>query len=84
MNFNDDLTSKILHSLSGLSATDQDEAILAVISAALKDMSVYRILEIRGEIAAELSAALPIVRGTLELIDGQLALREIAGNHLWR
>lgn len=84
MNSNEDFTSQILNSLNALSAEDQAEVILAVIGAALKSMSVYRILEIRGEIAAELNASIPLVRAALELIDGQLALREIAGDDPWR
>jgi hypothetical protein len=84
MNSNEDLTSQILNSLNALSAEDQAEVILAVISAALKGMSVYRILEIRGEIAAELNVAIPLVRAALEVIDGQIALREIGGDETWR
>lgn len=80
----DDLTSQILNSLNALSAEDQAEVILAVISAALKNMSVFRILEVRAEIATELSATVPLVRDTLQLIDGQLALREIAEEEDWR
>ncbi len=79
-----DLTSQILNSLSALSAADQAEVILAIISAALKTMSIYRILEIRAEIAVELNPTLPLVSGALELIDGQIALREIAGDDGWR
>lgn len=84
MNSNEDITSQILNSLNALPAEDQAEVILAVISAALKGMSVYRILEIRGEIAAELNAGIPLVRAALEIIDGQLALREICGDEAWR
>ena len=84
MDANDDLTSQILNSLNELSAEDQAEVILAVISAALKVMSVYRILEIRGEIVDELNSGVPLVRSALELIDGQLMLREIAGDEEWR
>lgn len=84
MDANDDLTSQILNSLNELSAEDQAEVILAVISAALKVMSVYRILEIRAEIVVELNPAVPLVQSALELIDGQLALRDIAGDEAWR
>lgn len=84
MDSNDDLTSQILNSLSALPAEDQAEIILAVISAALKNMSVYRILEIRTEISAELSATVPLVAAALDLIDGQIALREIGGDDEWR
>lgn len=84
MHPDEDLTTHILNSLSSLPAEDQAEVILAVIGAALKNMSVFRILEVRGEIETELNPALPIVRATLDLIDGQIALREIAGEDSWR
>jgi len=84
MNSNEDLTSQILNSLNALPAADQAEVILAVISAALKSMSIFRMLEIRAEIAAELNPSMPLVRSALELIDGQVALREIAGDEPWR
>ena len=84
MNSNDDLTSQILNSLSALPAEDQVEMILAVIGAALKHMSVLRILEIRAQIAQDLSPAVPLVGAALDLIDGQLALREIAADEAWR
>lgn len=80
----DDITSKILNSLSALPSEDQAEVILAVISAALKHMSVYRILEVRSEIAEELCACIPVVSAALQVIDGQIALREIAGGERWR
>lgn len=84
MENNDDLTTKILNSLSALPAEDQADMILAVISAALKHMSIYRILEVRAEILRELSGTIPLVAGTLQLIEGQIALREIAGDEYWR
>lgn len=80
----DDITSRILESLSDLSADDQADVILMLVNAALKSMSVYRILEIRAEIETELSSAVPLVRAALDLIDGQLMLREIAGDDPWR
>lgn len=79
-----DLTTRILTALSALPAEDQGDMILAVIGAALKTMSAYRILEIRAEIVSELSTAMPLVAATLDLIDGQLALRDIAGDDGWR
>ena len=42
------------------------------------------IYEIRAEIMGQFSDDIPIVRSTLDLIDGQLALREIAGAAIWR
>ena len=84
MNPEEDLTSQILNSLNALPAEHQAEVILSVISSTLKDMTVYRILEIRSEILGELNASLPLVAGALDLIDGQIALREIAGDEDWR
>jgi hypothetical protein len=84
METNDDLTTRIMNALNALPAEEQNEMILAVVSAALKDMSVYRLLAIRADICADLNAELPLVRATIELIDGQLILREIAGDDGWR
>ncbi len=80
----EDITSRILDSLGALSAEEQAEAIIAVISTAIKGMSIYRILEIRAEIVAELDPSLPVIDTALNLIDGQLAIREISGDELWR
>ncbi|HUR57773.1 MAG TPA: hypothetical protein VM029_08685 [Opitutaceae bacterium] len=84
MDSSDDITSRILESLGALSAEEQAEAIIAVISSAIKGMSVYRILEIRSEIVAELDPSLAVVDAALNLIDGQLAVREIGGDDVWR
>ena len=84
MDSSDDITSRILESLGALSAEEQAEAIIAVIASAIKGMSIYRILEIRGEILAELDPSLPVVNAALNVIDGQLALREIGGDDIWR
>lgn len=80
----EDITSRIPDSLGALSAEEQAEAIIAVISTAIKGMSIYRILEIRAEIVAELDPSLPVIDTALNLIDGQLAIREISGDELWR
>jgi hypothetical protein len=84
MDSEDDLTTRILSALNDLPAEDQIEVILAVIGAALKNMSVYRILAVRAEIAGELVATVPLVAAALDLIDGQIALREISGDDDWR
>ncbi len=84
MNPDNDLTSQILNSLSALPAEDQADVILAVISAALKNMSIYRILEIRSEIVVELNPSVPLVQAALDLIDGQIMLRDIGGDEVWR
>lgn len=84
MKSGDDMTTRILASLNALPAQDQADVILMLMSAAMKTMTVYRILQIRGEIEAELSPTVPLVVAALDLIDGQIALREIAGDETWR
>jgi hypothetical protein len=80
----DDMTSWILSALAGLPVHEQSEAISALIGSMIKAMPRDRILEIRAEIASQLDEDIPVVRSTLDLIDGQLALREIAGSAIWR
>jgi hypothetical protein len=84
MHSNDDITSRILSSLANLPIEEQAEAILTLISSAMKGMSVYRILEIRQEIWSELDPQLPVVAAALDLIEGQLALRQIGAEEGWR
>jgi hypothetical protein len=84
MDSNDDMTSRILASLAALPLHEQADAISALIGSVIKEMPPERILEIRDEIASELDARIPVVQATLDLIDGQLALREIAGEADWR
>lgn len=84
MHSDDNLTSRILSSLARLSAEEQMGAVIALIGATVKTMSVYRLLEVRQEIRAELDPALPVVQAALDVIEGQLALREISGDENWR
>jgi hypothetical protein len=84
MSDHDDMTSRILASLAALPLHAHAEAILGMIDYALKQMTVFRILEIREEIATELDADIPLVQAALELIEGQLALRRISGRAGWR
>ena len=84
MDSNDDMTSRILASLAALPLHEQADAISALIGSVIKEMPHERILEIRSEIATELDSRIPVVQATLDLIDGQLALREIAGSATWR
>ena len=84
MDSHDDMTSRILASLAALPLHEQADAISALIGSVIKEMPQDRILEIRDEIANELDARIPVVQATLDLIDGQLALREIAGSAVWR
>jgi hypothetical protein len=84
MDSQDDMTSRILASLAALPPHEQADAITALIGSVIKEMPRDRILEIRHEIACELDEAIPVVRATLDLIDGQLALRDISGAADWR
>ncbi len=81
---NDDIASRILASIAALPLHEQTDAIHALIGSALKQMPIESIYEIRAEITNQFAEDIPIVRSTLELIDGQLALREIAGAAIWR
>ncbi len=78
------MAARILAALAALPLHEQADAIGALIGSVIKELPNERILEIRGEIAAELDAQNPVVQATLDLIDGQLALREIAGDRGWQ
>lgn len=84
MKEHDDIASRILASIAALPLHEQEEAIHALIGGALKQMPLTSIFEIRAEIASQFPEDIPIVQSTLDLIDGQLALREIAGAASWR
>jgi hypothetical protein len=84
MGSNDDIASRIIATIAALPLHEQTDAIHALISGALKQMSLETIYEIRAEISDQFRNEIPIVRSTLNLIDGQLALREIAGSSIWR
>ena len=79
-----DLTFRLLESLSQLTADDQTRALNELLGKPIKTMTIYRILEIRCAIAEALDPEIPIVAAALNLIDGQIALREIAGGAWWR
>jgi hypothetical protein len=81
---NDDIASRIIASIAALPLHEQTEAIHSLISTALKQMPLEAIYEIRAEIQEQFPTGIPIVRSTLDLIDGQLALREISGAAIWR
>lgn len=78
------MASRILASISAMPPHEQAQAIHALIGGALKQMPLEAIYEIRAEIVDQFSDEIPIVQSTLDLIDGQLALREIAGPAVWR
>ena len=81
---NDDIASRIIATIAALPPREQANAILSLISTALKQMPVETIHEIRAEIREQFPEGIPIVRSTLDLIEGQLALREIGGPAIWR
>jgi hypothetical protein len=84
MESSDDITSRILLPLSTLGPGKQNRALNELIGKPIKSMSIYRILEIRHAIVTSLDPDLPIVAAALNLIDGQVALREIAPGEGWR
>jgi hypothetical protein len=84
MGRDDDIASRIIATIAALPLHEQADAILALISSALKQMPIETIHEIRAEISQQFTDEIEIVRSTLNLIDGQLALREIAGAAIWR
>lgn len=84
MDADDQLTSDILAALACLPFEKQAEGMHAAISEALKHLSTQRLEAVRRRIELELDEAIPAVRMTAEMIEGQLALREIAGGAFWR
>jgi hypothetical protein len=84
MNTDDQLTSDILAALACMPFEKQAEGMRGAISSALKHMSTTRLIEVRRRIQAEMDESIPAVRTTLEIIDGQLALREIGDGAFWR
>ena len=84
MDTDDQMTSDMLAALACLPFEKQAEGMRAALNQTIKHLSAVRLLEVRNRISAELDDAVPAVRMTLELIDGQLALREIAGGSFWR
>lgn len=84
MNGDDQLTSDILAALACLPFDQQAEGMREAISHALKHVSTARLLAIQDRVAAELDDTIPAVRTTLEIIQGQIALRDIADGSYWR
>ena len=84
MNHTDNIASRILSTIAALPLEQQAQAIHSLIGSALKQMPLESILAMRAEIASEFDHGIAIVGSTLNLIDGQLALREISGAEIWR
>ena len=84
MDADDQLTSDILAALACLPYEKQAEAMRVAVSKSLKHMSTYRLNEIHRRILTELDENVPAVRMTLEVVEGQMALRDIAAGSFWR
>jgi hypothetical protein len=79
-----DIASRIMAAIAALPPQEQADAIHSLIGGLLKQMPIEGILQMREEISSQFEEEVPIVNSTLDLIDGQLALREIAGDDFWR
>jgi hypothetical protein len=84
MDTDDQLTSDMLAALACLPLNSQAEGMRCAVSDALKHMSTWRLRDVRRRIEAELDESIPTVRSTVEIIEGQLALRDIAEGAYWR
>lgn len=79
-----ELTSHIVEALGAFASEEHPRVLNELIARAIKPMSIYQVLELRCAIKAALDPDIPIVAAALNLIDGQIALREIAAGEPWR
>ena len=85
MDWDEDIASRLMAAIAALPPHEQTDAVHAVLSGVLKEMPRESLLGVRDEIAGMFEdEELDIVRTTLDMIDGQIALREIAGDEEWR
>jgi hypothetical protein len=85
MNWDEDIASRLMAAISSLPPEEQADAVHAVLSGVIKQMPLAALFDVRAEIAQMFEdEQLDIVRTTLDMIDGQIALREIGGNAKWR
>lgn len=84
MDYPDDISARIWATIATLPLHEQAAAIHALVGSVLKQLPIEGVLEMREEITSQFEPDIPIVRTTLDLIDGQLALREIGGAEVWR
>jgi len=84
MDPDDQLTSDILAALACLPFEQQADAMRKAICRSLKHMSSTRLREVKRRIDTELDNDIPSVQATQQIIEGQLALREIAEGAFWR
>lgn len=85
MDSDEDIASRLMAAIASLPPEEQADAVHAVLSGVLKQMPTAGLPEVRAEIAAMFEEQeLDIVRSTLDMIDGQIALRAISGDENWR
>lgn len=84
MNSSNNFTIRVLDALAALAPEEQPRALRELIALPIKTLSIYRVLELRCAISSGLDTEDPVVAAALDLIDGQIALRDIAGNETWR
>jgi hypothetical protein len=85
MEWDDQIASRLMAAIAALPPEEQSDALQAVLSGLIKQMPIISLLEMRAEIEARfVEDDLEIVRTTLDMIDGQMALREIGGDEEWR
>lgn len=84
MNFPNEFAARLMAAISALPVEERADAIHALLSDMLKQMPRSSIVQMREEVLEQFDEEIPIIRSTLDLMDGQLALREIAGSAYWR
>ncbi len=85
MDWDDQIASRLMAAIAALPPEEQTDALHAVLSGLIKQMPLKSLLEMRAEIAARFEDDdIEIVYSTLDMIDGQVALREIGGRAGWR
>ncbi len=84
MNFPNEFAARLMAAISALPVEERADAIHALLSDMLKHMSKESIRQMRLEVLEQFDEEIPLISSTLDLMDGQLALREIAGSSYWR
>lgn len=72
-----EFSQAFLNSIARLPPEQQSEAIHRLINSAMREMPEQAVREIRADIVRDLDPRIAIVSSTLDLIDGNLALREM-------
>lgn len=85
MNWDEDIASRLMAAIAALPPEEQTDAVHAVLSGVIKQMPLDALFDVRAEIAGMFEDEhLEIVQTTLDMIDGQIALREISEGEEWR